>query len=86
MPNENNNNGGDDLQVTTGCGWLEQGNVYVMANIRGGGEFGPEWHQAALKSKRHKVRPAVFGKKETVFSVTYPVHDGDGQDSFKRQI
>ncbi|MDX8537108.1 prolyl oligopeptidase family serine peptidase [Mesorhizobium abyssinicae] len=35
--------------------WLEKGNVYVQANIRGGGEFGPAWHQAALKGNRQKA-------------------------------
>jgi len=38
-----------------GAGWLEQGGVYVLANIRGGGEFGPRWHQAALKEHRQNA-------------------------------
>ncbi|HEX7708103.1 MAG TPA: prolyl oligopeptidase family serine peptidase, partial [Thermoanaerobaculia bacterium] len=35
--------------------WLERGGVFVLANIRGGGEFGPEWHSTVLRENRHKV-------------------------------
>ena len=38
-----------------GAAWLEGGGVYVLANIRGGGEFGPAWHQAALKANRQRA-------------------------------
>ena len=35
--------------------WLEKGGVFVLANIRGGGEFGPAWHEAGLKTHRQRI-------------------------------
>jgi prolyl oligopeptidase len=53
--------GGFEVSLTPGYSgvvgseWLSKGGVYVVANIRGGGEFGPAWHQAALKEKRGRA-------------------------------
>ena len=41
--------------ATMGSAWLERGGVYVLANIRGGNEFGPAWHRAGLKENRQRV-------------------------------
>jgi prolyl oligopeptidase len=41
--------------AATGKLWLERGGVFVLANIRGGGEFGPAWHEAGLKTNRQRI-------------------------------
>ena len=40
---------------TVGKLWLERGGAYILANIRGGGEFGPGWHTAGLKTERQRI-------------------------------
>ena len=53
--------GGFEVSITpfydadAGKLWIEKGGVYVVANIRGGGEFGPAWHEAGLKTKRQVI-------------------------------
>ncbi|MFI9115467.1 prolyl oligopeptidase family protein [Streptomyces venezuelae] len=53
--------GGFEVSLTpsyaavTGRAWLERGGTYVIANIRGGGEYGPDWHQAALGAERPRA-------------------------------
>lgn len=41
--------------ASLGMLWLEKGGAYALANIRGGGEFGPKWHEAGLKTHRQRV-------------------------------
>ncbi|HMT38034.1 MAG TPA: prolyl oligopeptidase family serine peptidase [Thermomonas sp.] len=61
-----------------GKGWLEKGGVYALANIRGGGEYGPRWHQAALKANRHKAYEdfAAIADDLVARKVTSPRHLG----------
>jgi prolyl oligopeptidase len=63
---------------TIGAAWLEKGGVYVVANIRGGGEFGPNWHEAALKEHRQRAYDDFIAVAEDLVSqkVTSPKHLG----------
>ena len=76
--------GGFEISLTPsysgaiGKGWLEKGGVYVLANIRGGGEYGPRWHQAALKANRHKAYEdfAAIADDLVARKITSPKHLG----------
>ncbi len=63
---------------TVGAAWLEQGGTYVLANIRGGGEFGPKWHQAALKEHRTRCYEdlAAVARDLVTRKVTVPARLG----------
>lgn len=64
--------------ATNGIGWLEQGGVYVVASIRGGGEFGPEWHKAAMKEKRQNAYDDFYAVCEALVAkkITSKAHMG----------
>ncbi len=76
--------GGFEVSLTpnyssiVGTNWLEDGGVYVVANIRGGGEYGPAWHQAALKENRHIAFNDFIGVAEDLIAkgITSPQHLG----------
>ncbi|MDE2485857.1 MAG: S9 family peptidase [Alphaproteobacteria bacterium] len=58
--------------------WLERGGAYVIANIRGGGEFGPKWHQAALREHRQRSFDDFASVARDLFKrkITSPRHLG----------
>jgi len=58
--------------------WLEEGGVYVVANIRGGGEYGPDWHHAARRENRHRAYEdfAAVAQDLVGRGVTSPAHLG----------
>jgi prolyl oligopeptidase len=52
----------------TGKLWLERGNSFVLANIRGGGEFGPAWHEAGLKTRRQIIYDDFAAVAQDIFT------------------
>ena len=66
--------GGFEVSMTpsyaaiTGKLWLERGNSFVLANIRGGGEFGPAWHEAGLKTKRQIIYDDFAAVAKDIFA------------------
>lgn len=58
--------------------WLEKGGVFVLANIRGGGEFGPAWHEAGLKTHRQRIYDDFAAVAEDLMArkITSPRHLG----------
>lgn len=64
--------------ATRGKLWLENGGVYVLSNIRGGGEYGPKWHQAGLKTNRQRIYDDFISVAEDLIEkgITSPEHLG----------
>lgn len=64
--------------ATLGAAWLERGGVWVLANLRGGGEFGPAWRQVAQREGRQKVHDDFIAVAEDLVRrrITSPAHLG----------
>jgi len=64
--------------ASVGTSWLARGGVYVLANIRGGGEFGPRWHQAAVKEKHQNNFDDFIAVAQDLITrkITSPEHLG----------
>jgi prolyl oligopeptidase len=62
----------------SGSAWLSRGGVYALANIRGGGEYGPSWHQSALKENRQRAYEdfEAIAKDLIARKITSPRHLG----------
>jgi len=74
--------GASEISVTPyydgimGGAWLERGGVFVLANIRGGGEFGPAWHESAIKDRRMRCYEDFSSVARDLIArkVTSPAH------------
>nr|WP_040548837.1 prolyl oligopeptidase family serine peptidase [Pedosphaera parvula] len=72
--------GGFDISITPGFSpssmtWLEMGGVFAVANLRGGGEYGEEWHQQGMKSKKQNVFDDFIAAGEWLIANKYTRRD-----------
>lgn len=67
-----------NYNASVGSAWLQRGGTFVVANIRGGGEFGPKWHEAARKQNRQRAFDDFIAVAEDLIArkVTSPRHLG----------
>lgn len=67
-----------NYSATIGMDWLEQGGVYVLANIRGGGEYGPAWHRIAQRENRQRSYDDFYAVAEDIIGrkISSPRHLG----------
>jgi prolyl oligopeptidase len=70
--------GGFDISLTPGFSvgnlvWMEMGGIYAQANLRGGGEYGEEWHQAGMKLKKQNVFDDFIAAAEWLIANKYTV-------------
>lgn len=68
--------GGFDVSLTPGfdpfiAWWIEQGGLYAVANLRGGGEFGEAWHRAGMLDKKQNVFDDFIAAAEWLISNKY---------------
>ncbi len=72
--------GGFDIALTpsysvTTAAWLELGGVYALPNLRGGGEYGREWHEAGMKERKQNVFDDFIGAAEYLIGEGYTSRD-----------
>lgn len=68
--------GGFNISLTPGfsvsrIAWMEMGGVYAVANLRGGGEYGKDWHESAIKLNRQKAFDDFIAAGEYLISAKY---------------
>lgn len=66
------------FSAARGISWLERGYLYVQPSLRGGGEFGPSWHEQAIRENRHKVFEDLMAVLDDVVRRGYATRESIG--------